>query len=263
MSPALSVHVITEEDPFYLPVFFREFFAHLARDRFTVSGVDLTPPLNQTTRWGLARKLYRFYGLDVARLAGRYATVKALDLLTPRGRWSGTIPRIAEDHGIPCRVVADVNAPAYVERLRELAPDLVLSVAASQIFKSPLLSVPRIGCVNVHTGPLPAYRGMMPVFWQLYDGRRSIKVTVHSMSVDIDLGLVLLEREVALNGERSLDQVIRTMKREGARAVLELLEHYYWGTVQPVAMDRALGRYRSFPGRNEAATLRRMGYRLV
>lgn len=265
MSPRpLRVHVITEEDPFYLPVFFREFLAELPPDRFELLGIDITPPLNQPTRRALARKLYRFYGgLDFVRLLGRYAVAKALDLLAPRGSWTGTINRLAARRGITCRVVKNVNAPEYVAALRRLAPDLLVSVAASQIFKPDLLSVPRLAAVNVHTGPLPRYRGMMPVFWQMYDRQKSIVVTLHTMTADIDVGSILLQREVPLNGDRSLDLVIRKMKREGAHTLIELLERYRAGAVEPVAMDRSREHYHSFPGRAEAARFRLMGYRLV
>ena len=260
----LRLHVITEEDPFYLPVFFREFLDALPPDRFELLGIDITPPLNQSSRRALAEKLYRFYGgRDFARLLGRYAVAKALDLATPRRAWSGTIERLAARHGVPCRPVRNVNAPAYVAELRRRAPDLLVSVAASQIFKPDLLSVPRLAAVNVHTGPLPSYRGMMPVFWQMYDRRPSIVVTLHTMTAAIDVGAILLEREVPLNGDRSLDLVIRKMKREGARTLIELLERYRSDAVEPVAMDRSREQYHSFPGRAEAARFRRMGYRLV
>jgi methionyl-tRNA formyltransferase len=264
MTRALRVHIITEEDPFYIPVFFREFLAALPRDRFELLGIDITPPLNQPTRRALARKLYHFYGgVDFVRLLGRYAVTKALDLVAPRRVLSGTIERQATRYRVACQVVRNVNAPGYVEHVRRLGPDLLVSVAASQIFKPDLLSVPGLAAVNVHTGPLPRYRGMMPVFWQMYDRQRSIVVTLHTMTTDIDVGSILLQREVELNGDRSLDRVIRKMKREGAHALIELLERYRTGAVEPVAMDRSRERYRSFPGRTEAARFRLMGYRLV
>jgi methionyl-tRNA formyltransferase len=262
--PPLRIHIVTEEDPFYLPVFFREFFALLPRDRFIVTGVDVTPPLNQKTRLALARKLYSFYGpVNFARLAIRFAAIKAIDCLLPASIWSGTVPRIVARHSIPCRVIPHVNAPEYVEQLHRLDLDLLISVAASQIFKQHLLSVPRLDAINLHTGTLPKYRGMLPVFWQMYDLRASIGITIHTMTTDIDLGQVLLHREVPLEGERNLDAVIRKMKRSGAQAMLEVLEGYYTDSVKRIAMDRSEERYRSFPGRDEAIVFRKIGYRLL
>jgi len=262
--PPLRLHIVTEEEPFYLPVFFREFFANLPQGRLVVTGVDTTPPLNQKTLTALASKLYDFYGpLDFARLAFRYASVKAKDVLLPAGSWAGTIRRIAARHGIPSRVVSNVNASQYVERLRALGLDLLLSVAASQIFKPDLLSVPRLDAINLHTGSLPRYRGMLPVFWQMYDGQEGIGITIHTMSTQIDVGEILLHRRVSLNGIRSLDAAIREMKRQGARAMLELLGQYCDGGVTRRPMDSSEAGYRSFPRRSHAVAFRQIGYRLL
>jgi methionyl-tRNA formyltransferase len=261
---ALRLHIITEEDPFYLPVFFREFFLHLPADRFVVTGVDATPPLNQKSAGGLARKLYAFYGpWDFTRLGCRYALARAKDRLLPRGAWEGTVRRIVAGRGIAFGEVSNVNLPEYVARLRGLEPDLLISVAASQVFKPELLAVPHREAINIHTGTLPKYRGMLPVFWQLYDGQPTIGITIHTMTPRIDLGEVLLHREVPIENGESLDGTIRRMKREGARAMLELLGRYQAGTVSRRAMDHSQAGYRSFPGRAEAHAFRRMGRRLL
>jgi methionyl-tRNA formyltransferase len=263
MSRPLRFHIVTSEDPFYLPVFFREFFAHLPRAGVTVTGVDITPPLNQARSSQLARKLYRFYGpIDFTRLTLRYAVSKSKDALWPSS-WPGTVARIAALRDVPSRVVLQVNAPEYVARLRALDVDLLVSVAASQIFKEPLLTVPRLDAINVHTGPLPQYRGMMPVFWQMRDGQPSIGITIHTMTPKIDLGEIVLARRVPLDGLRTLDAVTREMKRHGAHALLDLLSQYVDGTVERTRMDEAGGAYRSFPTAPDAAALRQRGYRLL
>jgi len=260
----LRIHIITEEDPFYLPVFFREFFARLSRHRFVVTGVDITPPLNQQSRQGLARKLYNFYGpVDFVRLGLRYAAVKAKDRLVPPALWAGTISRIVTREGVASSVVPNVNAPEYVDRLRALDLDLLISVAASQIFKKDLLSVPRLAAINLHTGTLPQYRGMFPVFWQLYDRQPEIGLTIHTMTTDIDLGEVLLHENVKVGDRGNLDGVIREMKRRGAAAMIELLQRYQDDAIKPEPMDRGQAAYRTFPGRAHALAFRKMGYRLL
>ena len=264
MTRPLRLHLVTEEDPFYIPIFFRTFFERLPRDRFTVTGLDVTPPLNQKTRLALARRLHAFYGsLDFTRLALRYAVARAKDQLMPREGWAGTIQRIAGRKGIPCQDVPNVNAPAYVERLRGLDLDLLVSVAASQIFKEALLGVPRLDAINIHTGALPQYRGMMPVFWQLRDGRPSIGITIHTMTTKIDLGQILLRREVPVDPAETLDRVMQRMKHEGALAMVDLMEQYSAGTVTRSAMDQGQAGYRSFPGRDDARALRIAGRRFL
>ena len=260
----LRVHIITEEDPFYIPVFFREFFQHLPSHQILVTGVDITPPLNQRSRIALARRLVRFYGLkDFAKLAGRFASARMKDFVIPLRNWDGTVRRLALRHGVPCGPVANVNAPDYVRRVADCRPDVILSVAASQIFRPALLRVPRLGCVNVHTGKLPQYRGMLPVFWQMHDGCSQIGVTVHTMTEGIDLGEIILESAVAVNQSWTLDAAIREMKKLGAGVVLDALERLRLQSATPTPMDHGTSGYRSFPGPDDAREFRRRGLRLL
>ena len=257
----MNIHMITEEDPFYIPVFFREFLDNLPRRRFRLTGVDVTPALNRRTRRDLAKKLYDFYGLaDFTRLVLRYARVKMKDLLSPG---AGTLGKLLSRHGVASDFVPDVNDERYIARLRLLEPDLLISVAASQIFGEPLLSLPKTASLNIHSGRLPEYRGMFPVFWQMYDRRPRFGVTIHTMTPTIDIGDIVLRRTVPVSGLTCLDAAIRRMKTEGARAMLDLLDQYRTGSVRPVPMEMAAQKYRGFPGRVEARRFRAMGYRLL
>ncbi len=260
----LRIHIITEEDPFYLPVFFSAFLAALPRERIELTGIDITPPLNQSGLIPLARRLHEFYGtVDFFRLGLRYAWAKGCNLLLPQSAWSGSVKRMSAAHGVPCHDVDNVNAQPYVERLRALDLDLLISVAASQIFKGDLLSVPRLAAINIHTGRLPSYRGMLPVFWQMYESEPALCATIHTMTLEIDRGDLLLEKDVPLDGERCLDAAIRKGKSEGARAMLELLDAYCREEVQSRPMPDSGGAYRSFPKRPDARRFRSMGNRLL
>ena len=60
--------------------------------------------------------------------------------------------------------------------------DLVISINASQKFKSEILALPRLGCINVHGALLPRYRGRLPSFWVLANGEKETGTTVHFMN---------------------------------------------------------------------------------
>ena len=257
----MNIHLVADEDPLYVPTFFREFLANLPPRDFRITGVDRTPALNQPGRGTLAAKLYDFYGpVDFTRLLWRYVGAKTrahVPLLAT------ALDRLLARHGIASTVVPDVNDRAYVERVAACEPDLLVSVAASQIFGKPLIAAPKVACLNVHSGPLPHYRGMLPVFWQMYDGRPDLGVTIHTMTPRIDIGAIVLRRTVPAPDVGCLDAAIRRMKIEGARALLELLGRYRDGIVEPVAMELARSNYRSFPCRAEARRFRAMGHRLL
>lgn len=263
MDRPLNVHIVTEEDPFYIPEFFQEFLPIYPRDAIHLTGVDITPPLNQRSRRKLAKRLLRFYGpVDFVRLAFRLAKIKTTNLVV-RGVLDGDLRPLLADHAIESRTVANVNAEEYVSRLRKLQPDLLISVAASQIFKGPLLAVPKLDCLNVHCGALPAYRGMLPVFWQMYDSQPEVGITIHTMTPKIDIGEIVLSRGVPLAGIDCLDVAIRRMKRESAHVLIDVIEQFRAGSVTRVPMDMQGARYRSFPGRRESQEFRKRRLRLV
>ena len=73
-----------------------------------------------------------------------------------------------------------------------------MSVAAPEIFLPELLNIPRLGYINLHSGRLPSYRGMMPTFWQMLRGEQAITISVHRMAQKLDLGDVLATQSFPL-----------------------------------------------------------------
>jgi glycosyltransferase involved in cell wall biosynthesis len=83
-----------------------------------------------------------------------------------RGRFLGLrkdIPAELSAWDVLKRVPA-ANAPAFVERLRTQAVDLLVSLACPQILRRDVLSVPPRGAINLHGALLPDYRGLLPAF---------------------------------------------------------------------------------------------------
>lgn len=77
--------------------------------------------------------------------------------------------------------------------LRALRPDLVLVGGFSVIFKEPLLALPRIGCVNVHSSLLPLHRGPNPYCAVLLSNDSETGVTFHVMDMGIDTGDIIAQ----------------------------------------------------------------------
>ena len=99
------------------------------------------------------------------------------------------VRRLARIMGAPVRVVTDFG---------DLADDTVLTGRSVGLFTgggilpAVLLEAFGHGVINVHTGHLPAYRGMDAVHAALLEGRpASVGLTAHYMAPQIDAGDVL------------------------------------------------------------------------
>lgn len=105
-------------------------------------------------------------------------------------RGSKAQPSRTPVHGIPVRRVADLHAADTVAQVAELEADVGV-VDGTYILKETLFSVPRFGCINIHCGKVPEYRGSPPAFWELYNGTPEVGVTIHRVSAKLDAGAVL------------------------------------------------------------------------
>lgn len=253
-STPLRVQFITEDDPLYVAEFFEAFLSLYRPEEIEIVGISIQEPFNEA-RLATARRVLSLYGpTGFARLLVRFARVKL------QGR---TIGRLARKRGLPLVPARSVNDPAFIERVKELDPDVIVSVAAPEIFKEAILATPRLGCINVHSGRLPKYRGMMPTFWQMRSGERSATVTVHEMAEKLDAGAVLGTAECAIEEHDSLDRVMVAAKQEAAQLVISVLRGLANGESRPQPLDMAEASYFSFPSRADVVQFRELGHRLI
>lgn len=129
---------------------------------------------------------------------------------------SSAFPQAAAQRNVACFEPIQPNKGDFVAKMKDLEPDLILSVGYPKILRSALLSVPRRLAVNFHASLLPAYRGKHPVFWCLRHGERWSGLTVHVMDRGIDTGDLIYQ--VRLRTRRD-DTVSSLYERIQARSV--------------------------------------------
>jgi len=100
--------------------------------------------------------------------------------------------------GVPVEQPPSLRDAAAVERLRVLAPDLLVVVAYGLILPRKVLAIPRRGCWNVHASLLPRWRGAAPIQRALLAGDARTGVCLMQMEAGLDTGPVLLRREIAI-----------------------------------------------------------------
>lgn len=245
---------MTQDDPLYVIWFFEVFFAEYPRDEFEIVGVTIGRAFRESRR-AVAGRMLRFYGpMDFARLVMRFAGTKV------RRR---SIAAAAHRERVALLATNSVNDSDYIRRLREIRPDIIISVAAPEIFRDEIIAVARLGCLNIHSGRLPKYRGMMPTFWQMLSGEPQATVTVHELVRELDAGDVLGTLEYPVLESDSLDRVMIETKREGARLMIDVLRQIRAGQARPKPLNMADASYFSFPSREKVEEFRRRGHRLL
>jgi methionyl-tRNA formyltransferase len=264
----MNIVFFTQDDPLYVKVFFDRFLQRCTK-RDEIKAIVISRLMGKKRKRDLARQMYDFYGpRDFLRMGARAGLIKLMSRrnLKPRaGNGKGrtySIRQTAAAYGIPAIERSDLNSSDFRSLIREYEPDLFISVASPVIFKKELIELPGIDCINLHSAPLPNYRGMMPNFWQLYHGEKTVGITVHRIDTGIDTGDIVVQRECEVVPGESLNDLIIRTKAMGAEVVLEVIEMYRKGPVQVRSMP-AGGSYFSFPTRQDVQAFKAKGGRIL
>ena len=121
------------------------------------------------------------------------------------------------------------NSPQGLGVLEELQPDLVISIRYRRILREEAIAIPRLGVINLHSGILPDYRGVMATFWAMLAGEKEIGTTLHwIVDSGIDTGPVIgIRRKPARPGATYLTNVLGlyadgcSMIADAVRAIAE------------------------------------------
>lgn len=121
----------------------------------------------------------------------------------PKGRGEQFTPPPVKKWGIikgipvyqPEKIRGDFK---FIDQIRELSPDLIITAAFGQILPKDFLNIPALGCINVHGSLLPKYRGASPIQQALIDGENKTGITVMYMDVGMDTGDVIMKEELLI-----------------------------------------------------------------
>jgi len=109
--------------------------------------------------------------------------------------------QVANHHLIPLLIQPKRNTVDYddfLQRIRDISPDLILVNSYSMKLHPDVLELPRHGAINIHGALLPKYRGSNPIQWAIIHNEQETGVTMHFMSDRIDEGPIIAQRRVLI-----------------------------------------------------------------
>src|SRR5262245_32459744 len=122
---------------------------------------------------------------------------------------------------LPSKLVKD---PQFADEVRSAEVDVILNIHSLFIINKEVVNAPRIGCFNMHPGPLPRYAGLNAVSWAIYMGETSHGVTIHKMEPGIDTGTIVYQELFDIeDADTGLKVSVRCI-RSGIALVLRLME---------------------------------------
>lgn len=165
----------------------------------------------------------------------------------PKGRGHKLTPPpvkvLAEARGLKVYQPERVKHPDFVAILRELAPEIIVTVAFGQLLSREILSLPERGCINVHASLLPRYRGAAPIHWAVINGEPETGVTIMYMDEGLDTGDMILWEGTPIEDGDTTGTVHDKLMAQGARLLVEAVAQIAAGTAKRVLQDSARSSY--------------------
>ena len=156
----------------------------------------------------------------------------------PRGRSKKLVPspvkETALSAGLPVFQPEKTKEKWFMDKLREISPDVIVVAAFGQILSKEILTLPRFGCINVHASLLPKLRGAAPIQWSVINGDSESGVTIMQMDEGIDTGDMLLVKKVPIAEKETGGSLFDTLSGYGGSMILEVLELAEKGELNPV-----------------------------
>ncbi|MCI9544368.1 MAG: methionyl-tRNA formyltransferase [Acutalibacter muris] len=159
----------------------------------------------------------------------------------PKGRGHKLQPppvkELALRHSLPVLQPDTLRDEAVQGSIAELEPDAIIVVAYGKLLPPKVLSVPRLGCINVHGSLLPKYRGAAPIQWAVINGEKTAGVTTMFMAEGMDTGDMLLKSETEVGPEETSGELFDRLKLLGAKLLTETLDKLEQGELKAIPQD--------------------------
>lgn len=162
-----------------------------------------------------------------------------------------------------CREIAitDING-RDLNLLRAFDADLLISIRFGQIFKAEAIAQPRTGIINLHSGLLPEYKGVMASFWSLLNEEPRLGTTLHWITdKKIDSGALISTRSQPARSSETYVKQVLSLYRPGAEQICEAV-HQLQSLASTKGDDLPSGAYYSFPTTDDIDRFEKRGWRL-
>ncbi len=145
----------------------------------------------------------------------------------------------ATELGIPVRTYEPAQRTAIESELARLRLDLLVVVAFGHILRQTTWETARLGAINVHASLLPRWRGAAPIEHALLAGDAVSGVSLMVIERGLDSGPVLAQQSIQILPTDTRQTLTTTLAEAGAALLLQQLEPFACGRLQPVPQDLA------------------------
>lgn len=253
----MKITILTQDEPFYLAENIDYLINNLPIGSKVVSTVmfDVSPFGKKESFFKKAKKTLNIFGV-------RFFLYYSFKFVINRLNSKKDVHKVLKKYNIPIiSLDKGVNHKESLEKINAFNPDLLISIAGNQIFKTDLINLAPKGCLNLHTALLPKYRGLMPSFWVLKNNEQETGVSVFFVDEGIDSGPILTQKKINLTEGMTQRELINVSKKIGMEAIIESINKINLGGYKLIENPDSEKTYFTFPTKKDVKEFYNTGKR--
>ena len=164
--------------------------------------------------------------------------------------WYPSVAELAVQHGIDVERINIVSGvEAFREMILKLKPDLFIVSSFRNILDKKLLSLPKLGAINLHMSLLPKYRGPHPENWAIINNEKTVGFTVHYIDEGIDTGDIIVQSEIAILPEDDILTLTFKLAEKAPELLVKVLKDFEMFKLQCKPQNESMKSF--FPPRKQ------------
>ncbi len=154
-----------------------------------------------------------------------------------------SMAEVAGSGGILCYTPENINRPEWVSLIKKIDPDIIFSFYYRNMISGEILSIPRLGAINLHGSLLPKYRGRCPINRALVNGEKETGVTLHYMIDKPDAGDIIARGEIPILFTDTAYTLHKKMEKEAVLVLDWVWDLIKEGKNERIPQNMSVGSY--------------------
>lgn len=150
-------------------------------------------------------------------------------------------------HALDAQLLNDINGTDF-QKFSNSKPDLIISIRHMSILKEKVIRTPSFGIINLHSGLLPSYQGVMASFWAMKNKELNIGTTLHLIEdSSIDTGAIISQSSTATRFNKSYYWNMMNIYHDGCQNIIKAINQVSNGGLLQTQAQSGPSNYFSFP----------------
>ena len=125
----------------------------------------------------------------------------------------------------------------FIYNLKPITYNLFIVVAYGKILPEKLLSLPKLGSINIHYSLLPKYRGASPVESAILNGDTETSITIQKMELKMDSGPIIVKETIKILPDEKASDLRKRLIKIGGELLVKTLPNIIENKIQLIPQN--------------------------